>query len=76
MPAMHYDRCPFGDVIKSGGASFKIITLDATGGHGEECPLTNIHRHGKWKWFFSSVRCECECHVPARKKLYVIEEPL
>lgn len=74
MPAMHYKACPRGDVIKSGGGTFQIIALDTTGAHEEKCPLVNIHRHGKWRWFLASVRCNCECHIPARKKPYTIEE--
>lgn len=73
MPAMHFDTCPNGDVINSGGGTFKIIALDAQG-HGDNCPLVNIHRHGKRRWFFAAVRCECECHIPAIKQKYVIEE--
>ena len=68
MPAMHFNTCPNGDVIR--GVPFKIIALDAKG-HGEDCPLTNHHRHGRLRWFFASIRCYCECHVP---QVYIIEE--
>lgn len=32
------------------------------GAHGRLCVYTNRHRHGFWRYFFSALRCDCDCH--------------